>query len=311
MDSQETQKIAIPKSAQAKKSEEKYRIRVMPKEFLGKDSSLSVQKKEVEKPVPPPPPPPPKPVEKKPQVKAPVVPKKKKSKLPIFLGIFGLLFLLLIAAGAYVLLQSIQEDDPIDEPPPIVDETPEDEDQTDDEEPVVEIRPGVDTDSDGLTDREEALYGTDARNPDSDGDSFNDGNEVFHRFDPNGYAPSTLLDTGAVVEYIDDSYRLTYPRTWNLSLAEDGITMRSTTSANIIFIDEVEDVTVADLSAFARTQTKQGYDLYSSTDERTSYVGVGDELFEFVYDLNGSLTIDYVTTFQMIVNSFVLIEESA
>lgn len=45
----------------------------------------------------------------------------------------------------------------------------------------------VDTDNDGLFDREEVkAYGTDPKNPDSDGDSFADGAEVKGRYNPMG-----------------------------------------------------------------------------------------------------------------------------
>lgn len=54
-------------------------------------------------------------------------------------------------------------------------------------------RSGPDTDSDGLTDVEEVtIYKSDPRNPDADGDSFNDGNEVVHLFDPIVKAPAML-----------------------------------------------------------------------------------------------------------------------
>jgi len=45
---------------------------------------------------------------------------------------------------------------------------------------------GVDSDSDGLTDVEEKdIYKTDPYNFDTDADTFNDGNEVSHLYDPN------------------------------------------------------------------------------------------------------------------------------
>ncbi len=41
-----------------------------------------------------------------------------------------------------------------------------------------------DSDNDGLTDEEEATYGTDSSNTDSDGDGYLDGEEVEHGYDP-------------------------------------------------------------------------------------------------------------------------------
>ena len=46
------------------------------------------------------------------------------------------------------------------------------------------ISPPVDSDGDGLSDEEEAIYGTDPHNPDTDGDGYTDGEEVKAGFDP-------------------------------------------------------------------------------------------------------------------------------
>lgn len=51
----------------------------------------------------------------------------------------------------------------------------------------------LDTDGDGLFDDEEAIYGTDPRNPDTDADGLNDGDEV-HRFATDPKNPDTDAD---------------------------------------------------------------------------------------------------------------------
>jgi hypothetical protein len=43
-----------------------------------------------------------------------------------------------------------------------------------------------DSDLDGLSDADEAKYGTDINNPDTDGDGYNDGDEISGGYDPNG-----------------------------------------------------------------------------------------------------------------------------
>ncbi len=82
--------------------------------------------------------------------------------------------------------------------------------------PVV-VTPGTDTDSDGLTDTEEELiYRTNPRLPDTDADGFLDGNEVFHRYNPGGTAPGTLLESGLASAYQGTSafslYEIFYQR---------------------------------------------------------------------------------------------------
>lgn len=44
----------------------------------------------------------------------------------------------------------------------------------------------IDSDSDGLTDKEEAIYGTDPKKADTDGDGYSDGDEVKNGFNPLG-----------------------------------------------------------------------------------------------------------------------------
>jgi hypothetical protein len=48
----------------------------------------------------------------------------------------------------------------------------------------IQIDVSLDTDGDGLTDTQEAIYGTDPNNPDTDGDGYLDGDEVKHGYDP-------------------------------------------------------------------------------------------------------------------------------
>ena len=60
-----------------------------------------------------------------------------------------------------------------------------------------------DTDEDGLTDTEEATYGTEIDNPDTDGDGYSDGSEVENGYNPagEGELPITIeLDTTSMFD---------------------------------------------------------------------------------------------------------------
>lgn len=48
----------------------------------------------------------------------------------------------------------------------------------------IDLNRAGDSDHDGLIDVEESHYGTNPQNPDTDGDGYEDGNEVFHGYDP-------------------------------------------------------------------------------------------------------------------------------
>jgi hypothetical protein len=210
----------------------------------------------------------------------------------------------------------------IETPVPVPDSDPEPV-SVPNEEPE-EPFPGTDTDSDGLTNREELLYGTDFRSPDTDGDTFLDGNEVFHRYDPNGLAPSTLLDTGAVrvLERAGLPLTLYYPASWSVSAAsKDGkVIFRSEENGSIELVYEKKDA-LTDLSAWMKaegislkgieeTMTKEGYLARSIEDGRAVYLDLGDWVVSAVYDLGDGMSIEFLQTFKMMMNSVDIIEHS-
>ncbi len=59
---------------------------------------------------------------------------------------------------------------------------------------TISVAKEEDEDHDGLTETLEVFYGTDARNPDTDGDGYQDGYEVNHGFNPTG--PGQLFGFG-------------------------------------------------------------------------------------------------------------------
>jgi len=52
----------------------------------------------------------------------------------------------------------------------------------------------LDSDSDGLVDAKELLYGTGVNNPDTDGDGYNDGAEIENLYSPNGLGQLSIND---------------------------------------------------------------------------------------------------------------------
>jgi len=72
----------------------------------------------------------------------------------------------------------------------------------------------IDSDSDGLTDIEEVLFGTSVSLPDTDGDSYADGKEVIDGYDPNG--EGKLVNSKKVRFYneVEEGYSLLYPAAW-------------------------------------------------------------------------------------------------
>lgn len=314
-------------------------IRTMPREFYGKEAAFVEGTKPDVKPVVAPATPA---VVSAPPIPAkPVVPlpHKKRSKLGIVLTIvFALLVVGGIAYGAYVLIGSAndkaaqaQREASAAAAALAAQKAAAEEAARKAAEEAARAAavptPGKDTDSDGLTDVEELLYGTNFRDPDSDEDTFLDGNEVFHRYHPLGTAPATLLDTGAVKVFADTAYPYTlyYPSTWTVALVRDslGVTFQSARQARITVAWEEKDetetlddilrgtVTASERSNMKEVLTKEGYYGLTSADDRTAYLDVGTAMVTLTYDLGGKAQIEYLQTFQMMVNSLTRVLETS
>lgn len=84
--------------------------------------------------------------------------------------------------------------------------------------PKILLADAEDQDADSLTDSEEELFGTDSGIWDSDQDGYYDGQELFNLYNPKGFAPVKLIDSGLVKEYANPTwqYRLYYPASWEI-----------------------------------------------------------------------------------------------
>ncbi len=82
--------------------------------------------------------------------------------------------------------------------------------------PALSLIDPVDTDNDSLSNSEEEIFGTDPEILDSDADGYYDGQEVFNLYNPKGFAPMKIIDSGLVQEYSNPTwkYRLYYPVSW-------------------------------------------------------------------------------------------------
>jgi hypothetical protein len=296
---------------------------VMPEEYrhgaIGKKKAVPSAPP---KPAPTAPPPPPRP----PAPPKPALPAKKKglSKSMKVMLVAGGILVLVLAIGGFLLLRSLQPEEPrqperpqpTTRPAPTAEEKPE-EQPAEEEKPEETVspfptaaKPGTDSDSDGLTDLEERIiYSTNPRLPDSDSDGFLDGNEVFHRYNPSGTAPGTLLESGLVKQFEGERYRVLYPSIW--STTDD--TFVATTGESIVVSLIAKSDTAQTLSAWHAatgneeevepTTTKNGYDMLVAENQLTAYIADTDAVIKFEYRSGIKGTVDYLQTFKMMVNS--------
>lgn len=248
----------------------------------------------------------------------------------------GIAGLVLLSVGGFFLLRGVEEvptqsvrptmptsrPAPTREPDTVSETVP-----TTEPEPEVfpvEIVPGMDSDSDGLTDAEETLvYRTDPRLPDTDADGFLDGNEVFHRYNPGGTAPGTLLESGLVVLANGTAqlvhYRFSYPSAWELEEGPDELTLDAGTGEGfrISFEPKSESQTletwVRETLTLERPiagTTKNGLALVQSRNQLEAYVDLGSAVIAVAYDTGVKARVEYLQTLQMMLNSVEVVREA-
>jgi hypothetical protein len=184
-------------------------------------------------------------------------------------------------------------------------------------------QPGRDTDSDGLTDVEEILYKTSAKKPDTDSDGFLDGNEVFHGYDPNAPSPATLIDSGIVAIYSSQepyAFHFDYPAAWLLKIdpKKTGDLILTVPSGEIFSLSFEEKTVETDLTSWfsgvnpsTKTtvlleKTKSGLEMLVTEDKMTVYIEGGSWVLVFSYQNTIKATVDYLMTFEMMINSLFL-----
>lgn len=352
-------KIEIPSGAAKPKTETEPSVHVMPGEYYGIAPKTPVKKVEMVQPLAPPklPPPPPQ------KLSSPSMGegkgegvKSKKKKIPVVL-IIGIAFLAVIGLGGFLFLRSLEPPPkpvanvaPLPPPPPPPPAAVCGNSRCESGEttascatdcpappppPPAPIRPGTDTDSDGLTDIEEsAIYNSNSRNPDTDGDTFIDGNEVFNLYDPTAGMNAVLHDEKKICAFEPPQrpYSLFIPCGWTLEQipSESLIEFRSSTGEIIgintfeIINDQTleqwydENVSGGSISGGTASSFQPKNSLMQglkSAERTTVYLMLKRNIsgynknekhyiYELYYNFGTQRTIEFLRTFEMIVNSF-------
>lgn len=182
---------------------------------------------------------------------------------------------------------------------------------------------GLDSDSDGLSDAEESVFGTDAHQPDTDRDGFLDGNEVFHLYNPSAKAPVNLIDSGLVKSADSPSgWSLYAPKEWTVTFdANNGpgaiIDTNHGERFRVRLENNLQRTPLLDwylahhpgvLSSSVRSiTTKRGLEGILGPDRLDAYFSWDDRVWVIEYDLGGQTFINYRTLFEMILNSLRLV----
>lgn len=89
--------------------------------------------------------------------------------------------------------------------------------------PRIFLADSADLDSDTLTDTEEEAFGTDSGVWDTDADGYYDGQEVVNLYNPVGFAPVKIIDSGLTREYVHPTlgYRIYFPAPWESAAVDE------------------------------------------------------------------------------------------
>ncbi|MDQ5970445.1 MAG: hypothetical protein QG603_222 [Patescibacteria group bacterium] len=181
----------------------------------------------------------------------------------------------------------------------------------------------VDTDQDGLTDLEEQTYQADGKNADSDKDGYKDGDEVKNLYSPLT-SLQTLIDSSLVIRYKNDvfHYEIFSPKAWLIKAIDDSRQkiefIPDNSTSDLVRISVLPNPDKKNLSDWQKTifgtQSMENFRLGSqaalrSIDKRQVLVVSADYVYTIVYEASGSGA-NFVTTFEMMLNSFTLINSS-
>ncbi len=177
----------------------------------------------------------------------------------------------------------------------------------------------IDSDADGLTNQEEILYGTNAGSPDTDLDSYRDGQEVLALYNPSG--TNKLADAALVKTYENTTYgySLFYPPSWTLgTLSSDKTAVFTSVTGEFVQLSVQENPSgqsarewyLALNPSVAQTSLK---DMSVGTlsgiigpDGLNVYLAHGTNIYQLTYNIGIRTEANYLTTFTMMYTSFSL-----
>ncbi len=339
-----------------KSAQDSFNIKTMPDIFYGgKNPELySEQQPTMKKRALPPasarkisPPARPAPAAKTPEEKrVEMPPTPKKSRLWVYIA-FGSGFVVVVAFISFYYINEARPKPPVDrstpsqpvettEPPieqPV--ETTEPSEETRESVPtstpaleaeMIDFPPSIfidsaDSDADSLTDMEEEIFGTDPNVWDVDRDGYYDGQEIYNLYSPIDFAPTKLIDSGLVREYINPvwQYRLYYPSNWQIGVVDEQYSrvLFSTLTgdyieARVVDKDPNETFTAwfggnaqgQNFSDLNRLENRFKEEGYRREDDLVAYFVTDEKVFVLIYTPGTSGTVPYRHVMRLFYQSF-------
>ncbi|MFA6104971.1 MAG: hypothetical protein WC725_00015 [Patescibacteria group bacterium] len=193
--------------------------------------------------------------------------------------------------------------------------------------PSILLGNSADLDQDGLTDTEEELFKTDPSKADSDADGYEDGTEIFYLYSPSVVAPTRLITTDAVKEFLNPrfNYKIYYPTSWAIGNVDPDyrdVLFSTITGENVevrVFDKKIGETFDSWFANWAK-----GEQLGSLKDFMTVFKGPGrarndnlvyyfedrEKIYVLIYHVIGSGSVNYRDVINMMARSFRLPSES-
>lgn len=188
--------------------------------------------------------------------------------------------------------------------------------------PLTNILPDdADADKDGLTDTEEEMLQTDSGTWDTDADGYYDGQEVMNLYNPIGFAPVKIIDSGRVLEYSHPTHgwKVYYPTPWDVGVVDASSTqiLFSAVTGDFVEIRESEKLPGETFDTwFARAATNQRFGelvrktnrfmipLYVRQDGLVGYVEDANRVYVIIYRQGSASVLLYRHIIDMMMQSF-------
>lgn len=178
---------------------------------------------------------------------------------------------------------------------------------------------GQDSDADGITDKEEAIYQTDTSRPDTDNDGYLDGNEIFNLYNAASLAPAGILESGIVKLWRSASggYQIYYPRLWtpepDAAGYEASFKSQETEGIDIKAYETDENMTLrswyitkfpdGDVNGLQTFTSKKGLIGLQDANRLNTFIKQGVKVFVITYNLGDADKLWYRRTYDMMLNS--------
>ena len=184
---------------------------------------------------------------------------------------------------------------------------------------------GVDSDRDGLTNKEEALLGTDINNTDSDNDNYSDLSEALNLYNPAGN--DRLINNPNISKYLNNSYNynMLYPTNWSPQTVggDESVMFKSTDNHFINVITETNENREPIINWYKKqfevttinntklvTPSDRSWQGIKSEDNLTIYLTDQryNNIITITYISGQDIVLDYINILEIVIKSFTISE---